>query len=133
MLAHPPLAFVASVESFIAHEGPLMGIAPQLGNPQLGRMSGPVAQEIETLLRGALAPTRLDVINDSAKHYGHAGDDGSGESHFTVIVESPHFEGNCMDIARALAESPILRGRCDLTTFALRCDMGDSIGRNVRA
>ncbi len=70
-----------------------MGIAQREVKPQLGRMSGPVAQEIETLLRGALAPTRLEVINDSAKHHGHAGDDGSGESHFTVIVESPVFEG----------------------------------------
>jgi BolA protein len=33
------------------------------------------------------------VINDSARHRGHAGDDGSGESHFTVDVESPLFEG----------------------------------------
>jgi BolA family transcriptional regulator, general stress-responsive regulator len=70
-----------------------MGIAPREVNPQLEQMSGPLAQEIETLLRGALAPTRLEVINDSAKHYGHAGDDASGESHFTVIVESAAFEG----------------------------------------
>ena len=42
---------------------------------------------------GRLRPPRLEVINDSAKHHGHAGDDGSGESHFTAIVESPHFEG----------------------------------------
>ena len=56
-------------------------------------MSGPVAQEIETLLREALRPSRLEVINDSANHHGHAGDDGSGESHFTVVVESEAFAG----------------------------------------
>jgi len=33
------------------------------------------------------------VINDSAKHHGHAGDDGSGESHFTVEVEAEAFAG----------------------------------------
>jgi BolA protein len=33
------------------------------------------------------------VINDSARHHGHAGDDGSGESHFTVVIESAAFEG----------------------------------------
>lgn len=70
-----------------------MGIAPPVANPQVVRMSGPIAQEIETRLAEALAPTRLEVINDSAKHHGHAGDDGSGESHFTVIVESHAFEG----------------------------------------
>ena len=55
--------------------------------------TGPVAQEIDKRLRAALAPTRLDVINDSARHHGHAGDDGSGESHFTVEIESPAFAG----------------------------------------
>lgn len=56
-------------------------------------MSGTIQTEIENLLREALAPTRLEVINDSAQHHGHAGDDGSGESHFTVIVVSEQFEG----------------------------------------
>ena len=56
-------------------------------------MAGNVAHEIETLLQAAFAPTRLEVINDSARHHGHAGDDGSGESHFTVVVESAAFAG----------------------------------------
>lgn len=56
-------------------------------------MARPVAQEIETLLKGAFDPTRLEVINDSARHHGHAGDDGSGESHFTVVIESAAFAG----------------------------------------
>ena len=56
-------------------------------------MPGPIATEIERLLAAALAPTRLDVINDSARHHGHAGDDGSGESHFTVLIESAAFAG----------------------------------------
>lgn len=56
-------------------------------------MSGPVQQEIEQLLRAALAPARLEVINDSATHRGHSGDDGSGESHFTVVIESSVFAG----------------------------------------
>jgi BolA protein len=55
--------------------------------------TGPVAQEIAARLTTALAPSRLDVINDSAKHRGHLGDDGSGESHFTVVVESAAFVG----------------------------------------
>lgn len=56
-------------------------------------MTGTIAQEIEALLRSALAPARLEVINDSARHHGHAGDDGSGESHFTVVIESAAFAG----------------------------------------
>ena len=56
-------------------------------------LTGPVAREIEERLRAALAPTSLAVINDSARHRGHAGDDGSGESHFTVVIEAPQFAG----------------------------------------
>ena len=56
-------------------------------------MTGPLAAEIERLLSAAFAPTRLAVINDSARNHGHAGDDGSGESHFTVEIESAAFSG----------------------------------------
>lgn len=56
-------------------------------------MSGPVAREIERLLTAAFAPTHLAVINDSARHRGHMGDDGSDESHFTVEIESAAFAG----------------------------------------
>ncbi|MBO9724954.1 MAG: BolA family transcriptional regulator [Novosphingobium sp.] len=56
-------------------------------------MTGPIAQEMQQLLEAAFAPTRLDVINDSASHAGHMGDDGTGESHFTIEIESPAFAG----------------------------------------
>jgi len=56
-------------------------------------MTGPLAAEIERLLTLAFAPTRLAVINDSASHSGHMGDDGTGESHFTVEIESAAFAG----------------------------------------
>jgi BolA protein len=52
-----------------------------------------VAREIEDRLRSALNPDRLAVVNDSGRHSGHAGDDGSGESHFTVEVTSGAFAG----------------------------------------
>ena len=54
-------------------------------------MPGPVQQEMERLRTDAFSPTSLQVINDSAKHSGHSGDDGSGESHFTVVIEAPAF------------------------------------------
>ena len=62
-------------------------------NPQTGPMAGALQTEIESLLTEAFAPTHLQVINDSAKHRGHAGDDGSGESHFTVAIEAAAFAG----------------------------------------
>lgn len=74
-------------------------------------MSGPISQEMEALLQAAFAPTRLAVINDSARHHGHAGDDGSGESHFTVEIESPAFKGKSRlerqrMVLRALGDIP---------------------------
>jgi len=56
-------------------------------------MTTPLANEIQALLTAAFAPSHLSVINDSAKHSGHMGDDGSGESHFTVEIESAVFAG----------------------------------------
>ncbi len=54
---------------------------------------GPVGQEIVARLQAVVMPEHLVVSNDSAKHRGHAGDDGSGESHFTVEVTSALFAG----------------------------------------
>jgi BolA protein len=55
--------------------------------------TGPIQLAIATRLTEALDPTHLEVINESAQHRGHAGDDGSGESHFRVVVESVSFTG----------------------------------------
>ncbi|TPG39822.1 BolA family transcriptional regulator [Sphingomonas koreensis] len=55
--------------------------------------TGGIAADITARLTAALAPSQLEVINDSHHHAGHMGDDGSGESHFTVVVESPRFAG----------------------------------------
>ena len=43
--------------------------------------------EIRTAL-GSLSPAHLDVINESALHSGHAGDDGSGESHWRIVISA---------------------------------------------
>ena len=41
----------------------------------------------------ALHPTRLDVMNESDQHAGHASSPGTGESHFRVLIVSPAFVG----------------------------------------
>lgn len=56
-------------------------------------MATTVQNEMEALLTAALSPTRLVVSNDSASHSGHSGDDGSGESHFSLTIESAAFVG----------------------------------------
>ena len=47
-----------------------------------------MTDEIREKLNQAFAPTTLEVVNESHKHAGHAGDDGTGESHFAVKLRS---------------------------------------------
>jgi BolA protein len=54
---------------------------------------GMIAKEIETRLRAALAPTVLQIVDDSDTHRGHAGHNGAGESHFTVHLTAAVFTG----------------------------------------
>ena len=55
--------------------------------------TGPVASEMRRRLEAALQPTRLDLTDDSEKHRGHGGYNPAGESHFTLVIESPAFAG----------------------------------------
>jgi BolA family transcriptional regulator, general stress-responsive regulator len=50
-----------------------------------------VKQEIEARLVAAFAPDTLDVVNESHKHAGHSGDDGTGESHFRIVIRAAAF------------------------------------------
>ncbi|MDQ7069508.1 MAG: BolA family protein [Rhodobacterales bacterium] len=49
------------------------------------------SEEIKNALMAAFAVDHLEVINESAQHAGHAGHDGSGESHFKVVIKAPEF------------------------------------------
>jgi len=76
--------------------------------------TGPLAAEIDKRLREALAPAHLEVRNDSALHRGHSGDDGSGESHFTVEMVAARFAGmSRVERQRAVnaALADLLQGR----------------------
>jgi BolA protein len=49
-----------------------------------------VADEIRRRL-GALSPTRLDLIDESAQHAGHAGASPGGNTHWRLTVVSAEF------------------------------------------
>ena len=51
--------------------------------------------EIENRLREALKPISLIVIDDSAKHHGHAGA-RDGRGHFSVKITAQAFEGKSL-------------------------------------
>ena len=50
------------------------------------------AERIRDLLNATLAPSVLELTDESALHAGHAGA-ASGGSHFRVKIVSPRFEG----------------------------------------
>lgn len=52
-----------------------------------------VAEIIRSKLLAALGPATVRVVDDSARHAGHAGARPGGETHFTVEVEAAAFAG----------------------------------------
>ena len=55
--------------------------------------TGPVATEMLRRLNSALSPTHVDLTDDSEQHRGHGGYNPSGESHFSLEIESTAFTG----------------------------------------
>jgi BolA family transcriptional regulator, general stress-responsive regulator len=51
----------------------------------------PVVEEIWTRLEAEFRPTRLEVVDESERHRGHAGWREGGESHFRVTIAAPAF------------------------------------------
>ncbi len=60
-------------------------------SPQDAGPGGVSARDIEQALRSALAPSALEVQDDSAAHAGHAG--AREGRHFSVRVTSARFNG----------------------------------------
>lgn len=54
---------------------------------------GAVADTIRRKLEDAFSPTRLELVDDSDRHHGHAGHTGAGESHFNLRIEAEAFAG----------------------------------------
>ena len=52
-----------------------------------------VREVIERNLVEALHPTRLEIMDESHRHAGHAGARPEGESHFRLTVVAAAFEG----------------------------------------
>jgi len=54
----------------------------------------PITIEIEKRLQTQLSPVKLEIIDDSAKHAGHAGArENPGAGHYKVLICSSSFAG----------------------------------------
>lgn len=64
--------------------------------------ASPRAARIEARLRESFAPVRLEVVDDSARHEGHAGARPGGQTHFNVTIVADAFRGRSR-VARSRA------------------------------
>jgi len=70
---------------------------------------GAVADTLRRKLNDAFAPTRLELVDDSDRHHGHAGHNGSGESHFNLRIEAEAFAGK----ARVMRQRMVMKVLAD--------------------
>jgi BolA family transcriptional regulator, general stress-responsive regulator len=71
-----------------------------------------IENELKSRLQAAFAPSRLEIVNESHKHAGHGGDDGSGESHFAVLIRANGFSA----LSRVARHRAVHAALGDLTT-----------------
>ena len=84
---------------------------------------GPTATALETTLREKLAPRKLQVLDVSYQHAGHAGANGTGfGTHFRVIVDAPAFDGKTRVACHRLV-SDALRNFIDQGLHALAIEV----------
>ena len=61
---------------------------------------------IHAALTAAFAPETLDVIDDSARHEGHAGAAPGGETHYNVAITASAFSGKSrVEMQRAIMDA----------------------------
>ena len=77
-----------------------------------------VADTIRSRLREAFDPLELEVVDESARHKGHAGADPAGESHFRVRIVAEAFGGTSR-VARQRAVNAALKDLLEGRVHAL--------------
>jgi BolA family transcriptional regulator, general stress-responsive regulator len=73
-----------------------------------------VATQLRRAIEHGLSPIRLEIVDESAQHHGHAGSRPEGETHFAVVVVSSAFAGRSrLERQRLIhaAAADLLRGR----------------------
>jgi BolA protein len=68
-----------------------------------------IEDEIKHVIQEEFNPQLVEVINESSKHIGHAGDDGSGQTHFKVKVVAEAFK-ECNRIQRQRMVNAVVGG-----------------------
>ncbi|MCC5993463.1 MAG: BolA family transcriptional regulator [Rhodobacteraceae bacterium] len=82
-----------------------------------------IRDQIEDRLHAAFAPSRLEVVDDSESHRGHAGWREGGQTHFNVLIRAAQF-GQMSRIARHRAVHQALGADLVGRIHALALDIG---------
>lgn len=85
-------------------------------------------ETIERKLTAALSPTRLNIVDESARHQGHVGARPGGETHFRVEIVAPAFEGRSrLDRHRMVSDilAAELAGRVHALSLSTRAPSED--------
>jgi len=57
---------------------------------------GPIGEKMKSKLNERFSPVKLEVVDESARHAGHAGANPQGESHFHVEIVADSFAGQSL-------------------------------------
>ena len=79
--------------------------------------------EIRAAIEAAFDIQELEIINESGRHAGHAGDDGSGESHFALRLRATELAA-LGRVARHRAVHRALGPELVASIHALSLDLG---------
>lgn len=87
--------------------------------------------QIRMRLENHFTIRNLEIVNDSKKHAGHAGDNGSGESHFKIIMTADEFSGlsrvQCQRMVNTLLEDLFMQNLHALSLQLSAPDQGASL------
>ena len=81
-----------------------------------------VKDDITVALNRRFQVSELLVLNESGQHAGHAGDDGTGESHFAIHLRAPELAAMSR-VARHRAVHAAL-GELNTRVHAIALDLG---------
>lgn len=79
--------------------------------------------EIRAVIEAAFEVQELEIMNESGRHAGHAGDDGSGESHFAMRLRAAEL-APMSRVARHRAVHRALGAELVASIHALSLDLG---------
>ena len=89
------------------------------------------ATRLQAVLTKAFSPVTLQIVDDSARHAGHAGARPGGETHYSVLLVSDEFRGmNRIARSRAVHTALAAEFESGLHALALTLRTPEEVGQS---